>query len=395
MRRLALALALLSLALTGCGGDDEGPLDAALSYLPADAPLALVVTADGDEPGPGPLLLRRLAPGLLGGARAQADLAPLLAGEAVLGIADPRAPGDGVVAALPAEDGEALARLVGARAERIGEEAGAALYRARGGSVLAVDGDVLLVAGDEARLRAALRGRDGDDRLRAADLEDLPGDAPRVIGRGGELRVAVRDPARLAAVARALLRAAAPRTAARLERLRRGLARAGVDVDRDLLGRVEEAALALGRGGRIAVRAELDDPAAAARTLARLLRALPGVAPRAGLGDVGVARPVRGFAAIAAGRGDGVVLGVVDGVLVLSDDPARAARLARDRPREVEGAAGTLVVRGGQQAIARALPPVLRPALRGLLRALPPAGLTASLAAADGGLRGRLVLELG
>ena len=42
--------------------------------------------------------------------------------------------------------------------------------------------------------------------------------------------------------------------------------------------------------------------------------------------------------------GDRVVYGVVDGALVLSNDLARARRVAREEPEAVEGAKGALVV---------------------------------------------------
>jgi len=53
-RILALSAALVALAVVGCGGEDDdasGPLDEALSYMPAKAPFAVAIDTDleGDQ----------------------------------------------------------------------------------------------------------------------------------------------------------------------------------------------------------------------------------------------------------------------------------------------------------------------------------------------------------
>lgn len=483
VRGLAISLALACLALAGCGDGADGPLDTALGYLPADAPLAVIVPTDLDDGGAaeaveeipfGPLLLHALRSEVLGdGLDFERDVEPLLGNEAVIGLADPRAAlaGGGlrgVVAALETEDGDALERLVRDRAERVGEAEGARLYRAGDEAFLAIDGDMLVAADSEDGLRAALARPESDDRLRESDvapaLDDLPEDAaarvvvnvaallgadpeaeaarrvpfigalktlaataslddgriaidfaltasgdldddelplatgdeaPPVIGRGRELGAGIRNPARLVAFAQEVARAVAPEGAARLEAAKRRIAAGGVDLDRDVVAQFEgDAAIALALDGGLAVRAELADPDAFERTLERLVGLIPDVARRAGLGDVGVSGPTKGFYAVAGENGDGVVFGVVDGVFVLSDDPERAADLAGERPRPVEGAKGALVAQADAGRLLSALLSELGELLGGLGIELPLGPLTATLAADEDGLRGRLTLAL-
>ena len=205
MGRLPLAVVAACLALAGCGGDDgaDSPLDDALGYLPADAPLVLMLSTDlesdqyeaadamVDKVPLGRLLLDRLKDEVEGGdVDFEEDIQPLLGNDAVLGVPTPRellADDVGFVGALKTEDGDRLEDLIAEDSEKIGDEGDATLYRADDGDVAAVDGDVLVVATDEGALRDAVERREGDDRLREDDveetLEDLPEEAAaRVYG---------------------------------------------------------------------------------------------------------------------------------------------------------------------------------------------------------------------
>lgn len=216
MSRLAAILAIACLALAGCGGSDDAdsPLDEALGYLPADAPLALIVSTDLESQQfedaedtarglPfGPILLQQLQQRLEGGdVDFEQDIEPLLGNEAVVGIAEPRSllaeDVEGFVAALKTEDADKLEDLARDGTEEAGEAEGAALYR-DDDTFLAVDDDVLVISDSEEQLRAALEQRGEDDRLREDDVaeafEDLPEDVPvRLYGNVGALLEA--DPA--------------------------------------------------------------------------------------------------------------------------------------------------------------------------------------------------------
>ncbi len=99
--------------------------------------------------------------------------------------------------------------------------------------------------------------------------------------------------------------------------------------------------------GSFGVRAQLKDPAAFERTLAKVAPVLPNAAEGAGFGTVGLAKPKAGedFYALAQPDGDSVVFGVVDDVFVLANDPSRAGRLATEDPAKVPGFDGAMVLK--------------------------------------------------
>lgn len=200
-RRLAatLAVSAASLLAAGCGGTGaESPLDEALGYLPADAPLAVVVDTDlesdqfeaaGDAIRGvpfAPLLIRELRGRLEGdGVDFEDDIEPLLGNEAVIAVAEPRnllaEDVEGFVAALQTKDAGRLEELAADGNDEIGDAEGATLYRDDDDTFLAVKDEVLVIADSEERVRAALERRETDERLREEDVdrafEDLPADA--------------------------------------------------------------------------------------------------------------------------------------------------------------------------------------------------------------------------
>ena len=207
MGRLPLASLLVAAcaALAGCGGGDDadGPLDNALGYLPANAPLVLMLSTDleGDQYAAADDIVGRfpfgeqLLEGLEGeveggGVDFDDDIRPLLGNDVVLGVPSAQellADDVGFVAALQTKDGDRLEDLVTQDAEEIGDEGDATLYRTEDDDVVAIDGDVVVLASDEDALREAVGRREEDDRLRADDvegsLEDLPENAAaRVYG---------------------------------------------------------------------------------------------------------------------------------------------------------------------------------------------------------------------
>lgn len=219
-------------------------------------------------------------------------------------------------------------------------------------------------------------------------------ESPPVIGRRREVGIGIRDPARVATFAQEVAQAVSPQGFAAFQLAKRRLSRGiGVDLDRDLVGQFTgTASVAIDPDGGFAVRSQLVNPRLFERTLERLVRVIPSFAEGAGLGDVGVARPREGedFYAVAAEGGDGVVYGVVDDVFVLASDARRAGDLVSEQPRAVRGAEGALVVEADAADVARRL----LPELLGEDGSLPLGMLTASLAAGEGGLRGRVRVAL-
>ena len=191
---LALSACLVAVALPGCGGDEEnsGPLDAGLAYVPADSPFAVAVDTDleGDQYKAldsilakfpfGDRTIAELVADQVRGADSdvdfEKDVRPILGNTAVLGATDIQtflADGndESFVAALQTDDQEALDNLIEkSGAEEAGETAGATKYE-DGGSVFAVDGDMVVLANSERSLDRALERADADERLTQDQFE--------------------------------------------------------------------------------------------------------------------------------------------------------------------------------------------------------------------------------
>ena len=201
---LALPACLLAIVLPGCGGDDDssGPLDAGLAYLPADSPFAVAIDTDldGDQYKAldsilgkfpfGDKTVKELIADQLAdadsGVNFEQDVEPVLGNPFVVGALDVASfvgdeQNDDFVAALEADDEDALDNLVDeSGAKETGETAGATKYE-DGGTIFAVDGAMVVLAGSEKALDQALERADGDGGLSQDDyeqaLEGLPGDS--------------------------------------------------------------------------------------------------------------------------------------------------------------------------------------------------------------------------
>ena len=238
MWRLALALGMLcsALALAACGRDEAGgPLDDALGFLPADAPVAVVIDTDsksgqyealrriidkfpfGDQAAES--LKGRLEKG--GSIDFERDVNPILGNPLVVGapdavaltaaemhggseragkadgegLLDPhpkdrgphdedRGPGDlgttkngrsndEYVAVIQAKDKAKLDALLKKQGlEEAGEKNGAKLYKSSGGDFLAVKDDMLVLAGTKKLLDGALAQREKGGGLEQDTLDE-------------------------------------------------------------------------------------------------------------------------------------------------------------------------------------------------------------------------------
>lgn len=193
--------------------------------------------------------------------------------------------------------------------------------------------------------------------------EDLPiaagADSPEVLDRARGIAIALRDPAQIAAFAQATARSIDP---SGYDMFEIGLTqieqRLGIDLERDLLGQLEQGiAVTIGLDGSFGARGEVSDPAALEQVLDKLAGVLPQFAEGATGEKVGFAEPGPGedLYALATASGDRVVFGLVDGVLVVSDDPGLAAQLARAGTRPVAGAEGALVLNSDAEQLAQTL----------------------------------------
>ena len=187
MRRLLLAIAAVAAfvvavgavitVVSGGGGDDEGAARAdaraeALAFAPRDAPG--IAAVDTGAPAAG-AILQQLVPRLTNRALQAGDVAPLLGQDAAVALLDPRAR-RGSVSFVPRERSDLDAVTRGLRAT--GSYRGARLYSS-GGGALAVRGDALVAAPDDAALRRALDARaDPAKHLTPTAFETRLGDLP-------------------------------------------------------------------------------------------------------------------------------------------------------------------------------------------------------------------------
>jgi hypothetical protein len=204
MRRLlAAALCLCAFAgASGCGGDDgaSGPLESALSYVPANTPF--VVAIDTDLEGDQYKSLQAILDRFPGGVKIDdlfareldegdedvtfaKDVKPLLGNPFVVSATDVTSfisgSDDDFVAVLDASDSEALDRLIDkTKPQEQGEVGGATVYE-DDGTVFGVKENTVVFAGSQRLLEVALERADAGDGMDVerfeGGLEGLPEEA--------------------------------------------------------------------------------------------------------------------------------------------------------------------------------------------------------------------------
>lgn len=201
--RLVLSALAAAAVVAGCGGGGGGSgggLDGTLGYFPADATAVAVISTDLESPQFKALdrivferVHRHIESYLRDAIEEEgtfswnAELKPLLGEELVVGAVGIPIRGSGsFLLAFRARDGDKLRDIVKAHDQfkPAGEADGTQLYRdEESGQLFAVDGDLLVVATNEATLRSALARAAGDDPDRLTEarfgkaLGDLPEDA--------------------------------------------------------------------------------------------------------------------------------------------------------------------------------------------------------------------------
>jgi hypothetical protein len=239
------------------------------------------------------------------------------------------------------------------------------------------------------------------------DLPIAPGDeSPPVIKRKGELGLGIRDLAHIVRWAENAAQAIDPAGFGDYTRAKQTIDKQlGVSLDNDLIGQLTgnvSASLAL--GGDFGVRADLKDPPAFKRTLAKVADVLPSFAEGAGLGKVTLAKPRAGddLYELTGAQGGKVVFGVAKEVLVVASNRARALQLADEAPASVEGASGSVVVGADAEQLVNAflqefgsafgLPDLGGPGTGLFTRPL--GDLNGSVSASSDELRGKLTLAI-
>jgi hypothetical protein len=196
--------------------------------------------------------------------------------------------------------------------------------------------------------------------LTDADLPIAPGaGAPKVLDRAGEVGLALRDPSQLLEFAQTTAKSVDPNGFSSFEAAKAQIERRlKVDVDDDLLAQLEgNLSVSIALDGKFGARAELEDPAAFERTLAKVAEILPSLVEGATGESVGFVEPKAGedLYAISTADGDRIAFGVIDGVFVLANDAEIAGSLAADRSRTVPGAEGALALDADAEQLAKPL----------------------------------------
>jgi hypothetical protein len=192
--------------------------------------------------------------------------------------------------------------------------------------------------------------RSDGDSLTDEDLPVASGEeAAKVVQRPGEIGVGLRDPGQLVTFFESALQAVDPDSFGQYEQAKRALsAKLDLDVEKDLIDQLTgNLSVSATIGGEFGVRAEVKDPEAFAKSVAKVADALPEF----GLGD-NVTR-AGDLYTLHGSDGPSFVFGVVNGALVVATDAARARSVATAQPEAVEGASGSLVLRADAEGIAR------------------------------------------
>jgi Protein of unknown function (DUF3352) len=239
------------------------------------------------------------------------------------------------------------------------------------------------------------------------DLPIAPGKgAPPVIERDGELGLGVRDLAHIVRFAENAAQAIDPAGFGDYEQAKQTIDKQlGVSLDKDLIGQLTgNVSASLAWGGHWGVRAELKDPRAFERTLAKVADVLPSFAEGAGFGRVALTKPRAGdgLYKLTGGEGGKLFFGVVNDVLVVASQRARAIQLGSEEPAAVEGANGSVVLGADAEQLvagflqryggALGIPDV--GALGTGLLTRPLADLDGWLSASTDALRGKLTLAI-
>ena len=242
--------------------------------------------------------------------------------------------------------------------------------------------------------------RTDPEGLSDADLPLASGDdAPQVLERedgSAEVVFALRDPSQLVDFGIAAAKVADPAGYAEFEAGKSGVGkRLGIDVDDDVLAQLtgDVAAVATIQG-RFGVRAELDDPRAFQRTLAKVMDGLPEFSD-----DVTVTPP-RGddrFYGLATSDGKSYAVGVAEGALVVANDAQLASEVATRGLVDASGQSGAFVSVADAEQIANAALAEFRGGLEGLGGSLftgPLGAVLSSASASTEGITGKFELEI-
>lgn len=185
----------------------------------------------------------------------------------------------------------------------------------------------------------------GARQLTSAQLPIAPGTSPPGLAGSMPIQFGLRQPAATIAFALGAEHQISPaKYAAALARMNAVKRRTGVDFQRDVLGQMGNSAAIESNGKTFIARVDVNDPAAAARTLRKLgPSALDFFAPHPG---THVTAGPTGFETVHSAHGATVLLGVVDGEFVVgTGTPAQLRAFASAPAAAAPGAQGAAAFR--------------------------------------------------
>ena len=233
--------------------------------------------------------------------------------------------------------------------------------------------------------------------------EDLPlasgSGAPQVFERedgSAEIVLGLRDPGRSIEFAQAAAEAVDPtgfgQFAAGKEQIGRRL---GIDVDQDVIAQLSgNVAVVATLDQKFGLRAEVEDPAAFEKTLAKAMDGLPGFAD-----GLTVTKPGRGedLYGVATEDGRTYALGVSGDAFVLANDAKLAGEVATRPLESVDGAQGAFVATADAEQLANDVIAKFGGGLQGIGASLftgPLGDIVSSASSSTEGITGRLSLEI-
>ena len=218
-------------------------------------------------------------------------------------------------------------------------------------------------------LELQLNVRTDPEGLSDEDLPIAAGDeAPPVLARDGEVGLGIRNPAQIVRFAEAAGQAVDPSGFGDYAQAKQTLdSRLDISIDDDLIGQLTRRPRGEHRARRRLRRAcRGGAPRGARPARSRRWRTCCRASPRApASAAVTIDKPAggEGVYTLTQADGDDIAFGVVDGVLVVADDPAEAEELAAEEPEPVDGAEGAVAMRSDAEQLVNAVIEEFGPAL--------------------------------
>ena len=177
-----------------------------------------------------------------------------------------------------------------------------------------------------------------------------------MVERKGAIGVGVKGAGQIVTFAESAGKAISPGGFGQYEQGKQQIEKAtGVSLSDDILAQLDgDLDVSITLNGKFGARADLKDPAAMEKTLAKLRPFIPRIVEGATDGKVGFAK--RGpYYAVATAGGTSVVYGVVKERLVVANDPNIAREVADAEATSVPGAKGSVAVKADAEQLGNAM----------------------------------------